>query len=96
MAEVTYRNRLFFEVKQTRYALTTFKLAENLEDNTALDEQEAFTALYCNQRSKQLLARFRRSNKEQYSRYNTTTHRLERGGNVRGQTSTILSRVTLV
>jgi hypothetical protein len=30
MAEVTYRNRLFFEVKWTGYALTTFEPAENV------------------------------------------------------------------
>jgi hypothetical protein len=38
MAEVTYRNKLFFEVKWTRYALTTFEPAENLQDNTTLDK----------------------------------------------------------
>jgi hypothetical protein len=38
MAEVTYQNKLFFEVKWTGYALTTFEPAENLQDNTALDE----------------------------------------------------------
>jgi hypothetical protein len=48
MAEVTYRNRLFFEVKWTGYALTTFEPAENLQDNSALDEWEMFTAPYRN------------------------------------------------
>jgi hypothetical protein len=68
MAEVTYRNRLFFEVKWTGYALTTFEPAENLQDNSALDEWEMFTAPCRNQQSKLLLAGSRRGNEGQFSR----------------------------
>ena len=38
MAEVYYRKKLFYEVKWTGYALTTFEPAENLKDNIALDD----------------------------------------------------------
>jgi hypothetical protein len=68
MAEVTYQNRLFFEVKWTGYALTTFEPAENLQDNSALDEWEIFTAPYRNQQSKLLPAELRRGDEEQFSR----------------------------
>jgi hypothetical protein len=84
MAEVTYRNKLFFEVKWTSYALTTFEPAENLQDNTALDEWEQFTTPYRNQHSKLLPTGFRRGDEGQYLKHNTSSRRLERGGNVRG------------
>jgi hypothetical protein len=84
MAEVTYRNRLFYEVKWSGYALTTFEPAENLQDNTALDEWETFTAPYRKQRSKLLPAGFRRGDEGQLSRHNTTPQEPEKEGNVRG------------
>jgi hypothetical protein len=68
MAEVTYRNRLFFEVKWTEYTLTTVEPAENLQDNSALDEWKMFTASYRNQQSKLLPAGFRRGDEEQFLR----------------------------
>jgi hypothetical protein len=68
MAEVTYQNRLFFEVKWTGYALTTFEPAESLQDNSVLDEWEMFTAPYRNQQSKLLPAGLRRGNEGQFSK----------------------------
>jgi hypothetical protein len=79
IAEVTYRNRLFFEVKWTRYALTTFEPAENLQDNSALDEWEMFIAPYRNQQSKLLPAGFRRGDEGLFSRCKTP-HKNWRGG----------------
>ena len=64
MAEVPFRRKLFYEVKWTGYALTTFEPAENLQDNTALDEWEQFTAPYRALRSKKLPAEFRRGDKK--------------------------------
>jgi hypothetical protein len=48
MAELTYRNRLFFEVKWTGDTLTTVEPAETLQDNSTLNEWEMFTAPYRN------------------------------------------------
>jgi hypothetical protein len=79
MAEVSYRNRLFFEVKWTGYALTTFEPAENLQNNSALDEWEMFTAPYHNRQSKLLPAGFRRGNEGQFSR-RKPPHKNQRGG----------------
>jgi hypothetical protein len=62
---INQSNRLYFEVKWTGYALTTFAPAQNLQDNTALDEWETFTAPYRNQRSKLLPAGFRRGDEGQ-------------------------------
>jgi hypothetical protein len=60
MAEVSYRKKLFYEVKWSGYALTTFEPAENLKDNIALDEWEEFTAPYRKGRKKELPTGFRR------------------------------------
>jgi hypothetical protein len=79
MAEVTYWNRLFFEVKWTGYALTTFEPAENLKDNSALDEWKMFTAPYRNQQSKMLQAGFRRGDEGQFSRRNPPHKNRRRG-----------------
>jgi len=68
MAEVTYRNKLFYEVKWSGYALTTFEPAENLEDNVTLDEWETFTAPYRKGRKKELPAGFRRGDEHLFQR----------------------------
>jgi hypothetical protein len=79
MAAVTYWNRLFFEVKWTGYALTTIEPAENLQDNSTLDEWEMFTAPHRNQQSKLLPAGFRRGVEGQFSR-RKPPHKNRRGG----------------
>ena len=68
MAEVIYRNKLFYEVKWSGYVLTTFEPAENLKDNVALDEWEEFTAPYRRGRRKELPASFRRGDEHLFQR----------------------------
>ena len=68
MAEVRYRNKLFYEVKWSGYALTTFEPAENLKDNVALDEWEEFTAPYRKGRKKELPPSFRRGDEHLFQR----------------------------
>lgn len=72
MAEVYYRKKLFYEVKWTGYALTTFEPAENLKDNMALDDWEQFTAPYRKPRSKELPPGFRRGDENQFRQRNVT------------------------
>ena len=85
MAEVFYRQKLFYEVKWTGYALTTFEPAKNLQDNIALDEWEQFTAPYRKRGSKKLPAGFRRGDENQFLKCgNALLFSGEERGNVRG------------
>ena len=75
IAEAYYRKKLFYKVKWTGYALTTFKPAENLKDNIALDDWEQFTAPYRKPRSRELPAGFRRGDENQFRQINSTSAR---------------------